>query len=256
MSHAPQILFIGGHDPSGGAGIQADIETAQAHGCQAFSLVTCLTTQDSSNIRALHPQEEATFEAQLDCLLQDVTPEVVKIGLIGSPGIARLLGERIADFPLVLDPVLAAGGGQDLADEALIAGIHSGLLPAVTLLTPNRAEARRLANQADTDRAAQQLLDAGCDHLLLTGADEAESGRVRHRLLDSRGARDFEQPLLPNHYHGSGCTLASASACNLALGLPLETAVEQALDRTWQTLQQATRPGKGQYLPKRRIPLP
>lgn len=256
MSSTPQILFIGGHDPVGGAGLQADIETAQAHGCRAYSLVTCLTTQDSRNIQDLHPQDEQVFRAQLDCLLQDVQPDLLKIGLIGSPRIAQVLADRTAEFPRVIDPVLAAGGGRDVADEALLALLRERLLPHAVLLTPNRAEARRLSGMDDAVAGAHSLLGRGCGAVLLTGADEAGSERVSNLLIGETGEKAFGQPLLPHRYHGSGCTLASACACNLALGLPMEEAVERALDWTWQTLQQAGHPGRGQYLPNRRIPLP
>lgn len=253
MSDTPQILFIGGHDPSGGAGLQADIETAQAHGCRACTLVTCLTTQDSSNIREVHSQNGTAFKAQLDCLLGDIRPDMIKIGLIGDPEIARILAERLADYPLVVDPVLSAGGGTDLANASLIEIIRDGLAPLATLLTPNRAEARRLTDQEDAVQAAQQLLQAGCRHVLLTGADETRSESVSNLLLAPAGQHRFEHPLLPHRYHGSGCTLASACACNLALGQPVETAVEHALDWTWQALRQAEHPGKGQHLPNRRV---
>ena len=253
MSNTPQILFLGGHDPSGGAGLQADIETAQAHGCRAYTVVTCLTVQDSSNVFALQPQEGAAFQAQLECLLQDVRPDIVKIGLIGSLDIAQVLANTLKDIPLVIDPVLAAGGGASMANGKLLSFIRDSLLPATTLLTPNRVEARRLAGNDDTQLAAERLLQAGCAHILLTGADEAESGVVTNRLLSHGLHRDFQHPLLPYRYHGSGCTLASACACNLALGVPMATAVERALDWTWQTLRQAENPGRGQHLPNRRL---
>ena len=252
MALPPNILFIGGHDPTGGAGLQADIETALAHGCRACTLVTCLTTQDSSNVRALHPQGVATLLAQLDCLLNDIRPDVVKIGLLGAPAIARALAGALPGLPLVIDPVLAAGGGKDVADPTLIDVIRTQLLPKTTLLTPNRAEARRLSGREDALYAAQALVEAGCGQVLLTGADESESGTVVNRLIGPGGQHEFEHPLLPHRYHGSGCTLASACACNLALGMPMETAVGRALDWTWNTLRQGDKPGKGQYFPNRR----
>ena len=256
MPDTPLLLFIGGHDPSGGAGIQADIETALAHGCRALSLVTCLTTQDSHNIRRVFPQDEATFREQLDCLLDDLRPAMVKIGLVGSPSIARILGDRTAPFPRVIDPVLAAGGGRDLADREMTASIREELLPGAILATPNRNEARRLAGEDDPARGAQRLLEDGCAQVLLTGADEPASGKVCHQLLGTDGQTSFEQPLLPHRYHGSGCTLAAACACNLAIGMGMQKAVQRALDWTWLTLERAGHPGSGQFLPNRRGPLP
>jgi len=251
-SDIPTLLFVGGHDPSGGAGLQADIETALAHGCRALSVVSCLTTQDSRDVRALHPQPAADFAAQLDCLLADIRPDWVKIGLLGDAALARALGERLAAhrLPAVLDPVLAAGGGTPLADEALVTALREALLPHCRLITPNRAEARRLAGLEDAEAAARRLRELG-PAVLLTGADEAET-TVRNRLIDAQGAHDFEWPLLPHRYHGSGCTLAAACACRLAAGEPLAMAVQQAQEWTWRTLQRAGAPGHGQWLPDRR----
>jgi hydroxymethylpyrimidine/phosphomethylpyrimidine kinase len=255
MSSSPQILFIGGHDPTGGAGLQADIETASSHGCRAYTLVTCLTAQDSRNIHAVYPQTERALLVQLECLLGDVQPDMVKLGLLGEAALARVLAAALKGLPLVIDPILAAGGGKDLADQSLVDVVRADLLPRATLATPNRAEARRLTGLEDPRQAAQALLQAGCGRVLLTGADETESGTVVNLLVGPEGQREFAHPLLPHRYHGSGCTLAGACACNLALGMPMEAAVERALDWTWTTLQRADHPGKGQYLPDRRGPM-
>ena len=256
MSKTPRILFIGGHDPVGGAGIQADIETAAAHGCRAFTLITCLTTQDSRDVHGLHPQDPSRFETQLRCLLADVSPDLVKVGLIGDARIALLLGEWLRGLPLVLDPVLAAGGGTPLADMDLPAAIRRALLPRTTLLTPNRSEARHLAGCDDSTRATAELLRHGCRLVLLTGADECGTDTVTHYLEGDAGHHEFQQPRLPGHYHGSGCTLAAACACNLARGMDIRSAVQGALDWTWQSLRHAESPGHGQHLPNRRMPLP
>lgn len=253
MSQRPLILFIGGHDPSGGAGLQADIETALTHGCRATSLVSCLTTQDSHDVRAVHPQPAGDLAAQLDCLLTDLRPDVVKIGLLGSAAIARAIAPRLDGLPLVLDPVLAAGGGRPLAGQSLLEAIREQLIPRTQLLTPNRAEARRLGARDDALAAARQLLALGADHVLLTGADEAGDGQVRHRLLGSHQEHSFRQTRLAHAYHGSGCTLAAACACHLARGRKMEDAVGRALDWTWRTLEAADRPGHGQYLPWRGV---
>lgn len=256
MPVSPSILFIGGHDPSGGAGLQADIETAAAHGCRAFSLVTSLTTQDTRNIVGIHPQATGDFAAQLKCLLGDIRPDVVKIGLIGNLGIAQILVRQLPDLPLILDPVLAAGGGTRVADDPLVELIRDQLIPRVSLVTPNRAEARRLTGSEDAKQAAQILLSAGCPQVLLTGADETSTDAVTNLLLNKHGTQAFDHPLLPSRYHGSGCTLASACACNLARGRDIDRAVRDALDWTWETLCRAEGPGQGQYLPYRRIPAP
>jgi len=248
------ILFIGGHDPSGGAGLQADLETAFSFGCRASTLVTCLTAQDSHNVKAIHPQRARDFEHQAEVLLSDIQPSVVKIGLLGDAQIARATAALLEtlQLPVVLDPVLAAGGGKSLANKALLQVIRQQLLPLTTLLTPNRAEARRLAGRTDIDHSAQALLDSGCNALLITGADEAHSDQVRNSLYLAGGRKDFEWPRLPHVYHGSGCTLSSACACELSLGKPIEQAVQLAQQFTWEALKHAKKIGSGQRFPTRR----
>lgn len=256
MSIPPLILLIGGHDPSGGAGLQADIETVCTHGCHAISVVTCLTTQDSHDVHRLHPQAVENFTAQLDTLLADMQPHVVKIGLLGDAGLASVLASRLARLqrPVVLDPVLAAGGGSDLASTELLSVIRGQLLPLTTLLTPNRAEARRLSGIEDPQQAAAALLQAGCEHVLLTGADEAEGGQVRNSLFNAQGRKDYDWPRLPYSYHGSGCTLATACACELGLGKPATEVVDLAQRFAWHALERASHPGGGQHMPNRVCP--
>ena len=188
-------------------------------------------------------------------LLGDIDADAIKIGMIGSaaliPALRRLL--EAFDGPIVLDPVLAAGGGFDLDGAGLGESMLAGLVPLTSLLTPNQAEARRLAGCEQAGQAAQQLLQSGAAAVLMTGADEAEGDEVCNQLFTAQGpCRSFRWPRLPHSYHGSGCTLASACATRLAFGDDLVTAVGAAQDFTWQALKQADRPGSGQWLPRRR----
>jgi hydroxymethylpyrimidine/phosphomethylpyrimidine kinase len=254
MNTVPSILCIGGQDPTGGAGIQADIETVAALGGHALTLATALTVQDSHNIVAIRPTSADFFSRQLETLLGDIRPTAVKIGLLGSVELVPVLVTLLHSFdgPVVLDPVLAAGGGFDLGGASLGHIIVAELLPLTTLVTPNRAEARRLSGCKESDQAAQWLLRAGARAVLMTGADEAEGDQVINRLFRVEGpAKSFAWPRLPHHYHGSGCTLASACATRLALGDDLATAAERAQQFTWQALRRASRPGGGQWLPRR-----
>ena len=147
MNRVPSILCIGGHDPTGGAGIQADIETVTALGGRALTLVTALTAQDTHNISAIEAVPAAFFGEQLDRLLDDIRPDAIKIGLLGSAALVPVLRRPAAGFggPVVLDPVLAAGGGFDLDRADLVEAIRNIGCPLTRLLTPNRAEARRLS---------------------------------------------------------------------------------------------------------------
>jgi len=255
MKPVPSILCIGGHDPTGGAGIQADIETVTALGGRALTLITTLTAQDTHNIASIQAVPAAFFGEQLDRLLADIRPDAIKIGLLGSAQLIPAIHDLLQDFhgPVVLDPVLAAGGGFDLDSNKLVEALVGRLLPLTSLLTPNRAEARRLTGNEDAGQAARALLQAGSSAVLMTGADEARGEQVINRLFSKGGQiRSFEWPLLPHVYHGSGCTLASACATRLALGDDLASAVEHAQRFTWDALKLARRPGGGQWLPERR----
>jgi hydroxymethylpyrimidine/phosphomethylpyrimidine kinase len=254
-SEPPVILAIGGHDPGGGAGIQADIESITANGCHATTVVTCLTVQDSCNLSALQPVSPASVRAQIDAVLNDCPIRVIKIGLIGDPEIALALTKILyqqPQIPVVLDPVLAAGGGRDLATQALVEIIVDQLLPRCSLITPNSQEARRLCRaDLSLELAARHLLAKGTEAVLITGTHE--QGRlVNNRLYNTTGLLDSsEWERLPGEYHGSGCTLASAIAAGLARGLPLIEAVRQGQSFTWRSLQQGFRSGRCQSLPNR-----
>lgn len=254
MSRMPNLLVIGGHDPSGGAGIQADIETAIALGCRAFSVVTSLTAQDAKNVQAIYPQAIEPFTHQLELLLASLQPDAVKIGLLGDASLAGVIGKAIAPLhcPVVLDPVLAAGGGTDLASQAIIKGIREELLPHVSLLTPNLGEAYRLSGETHPSSAVSTLNAMGCDYVLLTGTDATNGDHVPISLYQNDHPSDnFYWPRLPGTYHGSGCTLASACAASLALGQDMLSAVAAAQAYTWQTLKNADQPLPGQHLPHR-----
>lgn len=255
----PVVLCLGGHDPVGGAGIQADIETVAALGGHAASAITCLTVQDSRDVRRLAPVEPALLRDQAEAVLGDLPVAAIKIGLIGDAllvaEIAALL-QRHADLPVVLDPVLAAGGGAELTSERLQRAMRDELLPLTDLATPNLAEAQRLSGRLAPADCARELLLTGCKAVLLTGADSAgESPEVVNRLYRDDGREEhWHWARLPHSYHGSGCTLASACACLLAQGRDLVDAVAEAQRFTDAALHAGWRPGKGQHLPWRRSP--
>ncbi len=254
MDTPPLILCLGGLDPTGGAGIQADIETLGALGARALTLVTALTAQNTTNIDAILPTPVDFFTRQLEVLLSDIKPNAIKIGLLGSdqllPPIRRLLANF--DGPIVLDPVLRAGGGFETGDQALCQQLREEILPLITLITPNRFEARCLTGEEQHAVAAADLIDAGAAAVLVTGADEATGDSLCNTLY-SRGHKplDFSWPRLAHDYHGSGCTLASACAARLALGDDLPAAVAAAQAHTWHALAQARQIGRGQWLPGR-----
>ncbi|MGR8932952.1 MAG: bifunctional hydroxymethylpyrimidine kinase/phosphomethylpyrimidine kinase [Gammaproteobacteria bacterium] len=253
--HRPVVICFSGHDPSGGAGVQADIETLVSHQCHAGSVITALTEQDTDNVVRLFPQTAEAFLAQAQTLLKDITPAVFKIGLIGDAAIAEAIRQILiehAQVPVVLDPILAAGGGAVLAGEALVAALKKGLLPLTTILTPNSIEVRKLVPEASSpEQGAQALLDKGCGYVLITGTHEATAAVTNKLFYQGKCIETYTWDRLPGSYHGSGCTLATAIAAMLAHGLDMETAVLEAQEYTWNTLEAGYRPGGGQHVPNR-----
>ncbi|MGR8929436.1 MAG: bifunctional hydroxymethylpyrimidine kinase/phosphomethylpyrimidine kinase [Gammaproteobacteria bacterium] len=253
-TNRPIVLCFSGHDPSGGAGIQADIETIFSHHCHPASVITALTEQDSRNVKKLIPQHPDNIISQAETLLADFDVAAIKIGLIGDAGVARAIAQvlrQCRNIPIVLDPVLAAGGGTALAGQELIDTLIEQLLPVTTMLTPNSEEARRLGRQQDLADCAKWLQQQGADYVLITGSHE-QSELVHNRLFMPDGLSEiFNWARLPHHYHGSGCTLASAIAALLAQGLDVFAAANEAQEFTWQSLAAAYKPGRGQHNPNR-----
>lgn len=259
----PIVLTIAASDPSGGAGIQADLMTISSFGCHALSVITALTVQDSAGIESIMSIEADWVEDQARTILEDMPVNVFKIGLLGSVENIAVVAEILADYPdipLVLDPVLASGRGDELSDDDMISAMRELLLPQTTILTPNSLEARRLCQDEEEEEStsllpleeyARRLLDYGCEYVLLTGTHE-NTPKVVNDLYHRNGRlRSDTWDRLPGSYHGSGCTLASSVAACLAQGLSVDEAVRQAQEYTWQTLANGFRPGMGQFIPNR-----
>lgn len=248
------LLCIGGQDPSGGAGIQADAEAARAAGVHACGIISCLTSQDTCGISRLWPQRAEQVEDQCRRILADSLVGALKIGLLGSSRVVRVLCDLATEhpeLPLVLDPVLASGAGQPLADAALLNQIRNNLIGCCTLVTPNLPEARTLSSFKEPDDCAHRLLQTGCPWVLITGTHEP-GDEVVNRLYGSDGTRrDWSWPRLPGEYHGSGCTLASAVAARLVLGIDIQDAIAEAQSYTWESLSRALRTGRCQLTPNR-----
>lgn len=249
----PLVLCLSGHDPTGGAGIQADIEAVAASGAHAVTVITAHTVQDTRNVARVSPVAPILMAAQIDALLADCTVSAVKIGLLGDAAQIPVLLAAIerAGVPVVLDPILRAGGGTNLASAALQAALQEQLLPEVTVLTPNAAEARRLARREALPDCAAELLRAGVRHVLVTGGDEPGAEVVNTWFGTGQAPRTFTWPRLAGGFHGAGCTLAAALAARLACGAGIGPAIEQAQRYTHETLQRARRIGQGRAIPGR-----
>lgn len=255
----PIVLTFAASDPSGGAGVQADLLTLASMGCHPLSVITALTVQDTVGIEGVLAIDADWVADQARALLEDSAVDAFKIGVLGSVENVVAVAEIVSDYPdvpLVLDPVLASGRGDELANDEILSALRDMLLPQTTILTPNSLEARRLASKDDEDElvlsvCAARLIEAGCEYVLVTGTHEPTS-EVVNTLYAKRGiVRTDRWPRLPHRYHGSGCTLASAIAAMLASGAEPTDAVRDAEDYTWHALEKAYRPGMGQYVPDR-----
>jgi hydroxymethylpyrimidine/phosphomethylpyrimidine kinase len=251
----PIVLAFAGHDPSGGAGIQADIEAVASQGCHAATVVTALTVQDTQDVSGYMTVDATQVIAQARAILEDMPVAVFKIGMLGSVENAEAVHSILMDYPeipVVFDPVMASGSGTDLGGEDLIEVSQALLLPVTTILTPNSREARALAREADTlDACALALLDHGVDYVLVTGSHELTPHVINRLYGDQRLLETFTWERLPHSYHGSGCTLAASIAGLLARGLEPFSAIHEAQDYTWNSLRHGYRPGLGQHLPHR-----
>ncbi len=248
------MLTFSGHDPSGGAGIQADIETLVSHRCHPVNVITALTEQDSLNVKKLTPQNPDDIIRQATTLLADIPVKAFKIGLLGHPEAVKAIQyilKQYPNIPVVLDPVLAAGGGTDLSDNQLITLINDLLLPCMTVLTPNSEEARRLTGLVDLEECGLSLLAKGCDYVLITGTHETTPDVSNQLFHDGRCCETYRWNRLPHSYHGSGCTLAASIAALLAQGLDIFQAISEAQEYTWNSLAAGYQPGKGQHIPNR-----
>jgi hydroxymethylpyrimidine/phosphomethylpyrimidine kinase len=221
-SKPPRVLVIAGSDSSGGAGIQADIKTVTMLGGYAMTAITAITAQNTIGVQATEVLSTRLIRAQIDSCVDDIGVDAVKIGMLGSPGIAALVADRIAELkvPVVFDPVMVTTSGGLLSDAATIAAFER-LMALATLSTPNVPELAALGGSEAMARRGVAYLAKGGD---------AEGAVVEDRLVRP-GQPDRvwqDSRIATRHTHGTGCTLASAIATGLGAGLPLITAIEQA----------------------------
>lgn len=260
QSPPPIVLTFAASDPTGGAGIQADILTMTSMGCHALSVLTAVTVQDTVGVEDYFPLDAEWIADQARCVLEDMPVAAFKIGMLGSLEAIAAIAAIVADYPdvpLILDPVLASGRGDELSTDDMRAAMMDMLIPQTTIITPNSVEARNLVfdelvNDDDAlDVCAQHLLAAGCEYVLITGTHEG-TAQVINTLYDTTGVvRADAWARLPGSYHGSGCTLASAIAAALAHNMPIAEAVREAQAYTYEALSAGFRPGMGQFIPDR-----
>jgi hydroxymethylpyrimidine/phosphomethylpyrimidine kinase len=245
-------LTIAGSDPSGGAGLQADLKTFQQLGVYGMSVVTLLTVQNTQAVRQVEVLSPQLIIAQLDAVLDDIPPRVIKTGALGAANVVQAIGERLQDVtsPIIVDPVLVSKHGDSLASDDVVAAYMEHLLPQAFLVTPNRFEAERLTGLSlDTEdsvaEAVYRLQTAGAQHVLIKLGEI--DGQSHHVLsLDDENV-GLITPRLPNkNTHGSGCILSAAITASMALGqTDLQSAVLFGIHRTYEAIYANTKLGKG-----------
>lgn len=270
----PSVLVFAGHDPSGGAGIQADIEAISAQGAHALPIITALTVQDNNRVSAVYPVDAKILRAQFAQLFAHIPIAAVKIGIVGSQENANaiaqcveILQESQALIPVVVDPVLGSGGGHALAIGDAVEAVQA-VLRRATLITPNLPELRRLvfAEGSDELKAIGLCKEFNCDVLLKGGhaqSVELVNSWYQHaQLIQSTPQHQYQHrqdfhtrswrwPRLEGEFHGTGCTLAAAIAAQLALGQTLDESLATAQAYVQKSLEQAYSIAAGQAIPAR-----
>lgn len=237
MQRYPTVLTIAGSDSGGGAGIQADLKTIAALGAYGTSAITALTAQNTQGVRGIHPVPPAFLKTQLEAVFEDIKIDAVKIGMINTIEVAQVIAAVLDRFQpefIVFDPVMVSTSGSKLIEDDTINVLWAALFPRVTLITPNLDEAQILVNRkiANVDamiKASQEMIDRGCQSVLLKGGH-----LIAPKLFDVFTGKDGATEVFETDYiesknvHGTGCTLSTAIATYVALGNSIDKAIPMA----------------------------
>ena len=251
-ARSPSALTIAGSDSGGGAGIQADLKTFAAHRVHGLSAIAALTAQHTRGVTAVNVPPVDFLRAQMDACFEDFAIGAVKLGMLANADVIETVADALrARKPafIVLDPVMVATSGAKLLEDAALDALRRRLVPLASVITPNLPEAELLLGHAVTDlagmrTAAIDLLSLGAASVFLKGGHLQDSGDVVDLFADSTGLREIAHPRFRVEAHGTGCTLASAIAANLCLGLPLAEACSAASDYVHAALRKGYRPGR------------
>ncbi len=246
------ILIIAGSDSCAGAGLQIDLKTAVAHGIHATCAITAVTAQNTREVTAIEPVEASMVKAQIDAVFDDMPPSAIKIGMLGCADVASAVVDALAEHrevPVVLDPVLVATAGATLTEASVFDLIRDKLIPASTVVTPNIPEAVELTGVEIVDadsmhRAARVFLDMGARAVFIKGGHGTQDLLV-DRLYLADEVFEYSTVRLPGEYHGTGCSISTAIACNIASGLSLEDAVREGHEYIKRALQSPLDLGRG-----------
>ena len=260
MKSPPKVMTFSATDPTGGAGLQADVLTISSLRCHPVSIATGFTVQDTNGVKKLIPIDSELVNDQARLILADTKVEIFKLGLLSSKENIVTIAEIISDYPdipLVIDPVLASGRGDEFSDIEARQLMMELLFPKSLLITPNSLEARRFSTNKEeiSDVSIQECVDRfkeiGCENILITGTHENTKNVINTLYSSSNLIIPYYWDRLPGNYHGSGCTLTAAICAYYALGLSIGEAIEEAQNFTWQTLRSGFKIGTGQLIPNR-----
>ena len=253
----PIVLVFSGHDPSGGAGLHADIESLSQFDCQVVSVITLLTVQDSCQVFSVEVPPLSQFKQATKILLENYPISAIKIGALADPNQVDFITQILSDYPqvsIVLDPVLSPTRGTNFSLPDVVDKLRNKLLDKIMLCTPNLNEVLELTQASSVEAAGAQMIKLGCQNCLVTSATITDDEKTH--LLFQNGiatAKRYTSKSYDGEYHGSGCTLASAITAGLALGSPLEMAIADAIEYVSQTLMQADYVKDNIFIPKRYI---
>ena len=254
MSYSlPVILTIGGHDPSGGAGIQADIETITSHGCHAVSLITCLTSQNTKDFFKVDVLNPNIFNSQAESLLSDITIDAIKIGVIGNlkmlEEINKLLN-KLEGVAVIFDPGIKSTSGGTLTESTLLESLKSLIFPKSFLVTPNIEELKSISGKRDLSSALEDLFSFSPKHILVKDVQKSKDHIINSLYTDNKLINSWINRKIEGSYHGTGSNLASSIACSIAKSKNIEESIKLAQEFTSKAIKNSIRVGKGQKILK------
>ena len=246
------VLTIAGSDCSGGAGIQADLKTMSAHGVFAMSVIVSVVAENTARVISIEDISPKVIADQMDAVFEDIVPDAVKVGMLSTPACMQAVAQKLRQYQpphVVIDPVMYAKNGAPLMNPDAVGALIEHVLPLATVLTPNIPEAECIAKMKiesveDMEQAARKIHQMGCQNVLVKGGHAV--GDALDVLFDGQSFSHFETACIDTkNTHGTGCTLSSAIASNLALGHSVQQAVKLAKDYVTEGIRHSLAIGKG-----------
>tara|TARA_B100001057_G_C22549962_1_gene833048 strand:- start:50 stop:826 length:777 start_codon:yes stop_codon:yes gene_type:complete len=251
MSFIPKVLIIAGSDSGGGAGIQADIKTITYFKGYAMTAVTAITAQNTMGVQSIFPLPKQIVIDQINSINNDLTPDAVKIGMLADEAIIEYISKSISNYKIILDPVMVATSGDVLVSDEIITSIKNNLICKSFLITPNIYEAeilnkKKINSLEDQINAGKNLLKLGCKNVLVKGG-HGKSDNINDVLITSNGDEHIfkSKKIISTNTHGTGCSLASAIATNLSLGIDIKESIKISIEYVQNGIKNAPDFGSG-----------